>query len=312
MEISIIVCTCNRAKRLPALFDNLARLKIQPGMTWELLVVDNASRDETPQIIEREITRDRLPVVYLKEPKPGKSRALNLALKNARGDLLVFTDDDVLPTPGWLNAYHEASRAYPAVSGFGGRVLPLWERGIIPDWLCTEGEYALPDGVINRRDFGEIKKLLPNKLVPGGLNAALQRSAAEQMGSFREDIGPGTLFPYAEDTEYFRRLYDLGGRYMYVPNALLYHKNPTNRMTKSYILKWTFHCARSEVQIHDYSKVRGFLGVPKYLLRQAVERVFLLIVSTDKSKRFFILRSFTKCIGELIGHIQKNLCTDDS
>lgn len=153
MDTSVIICTCNRARRLPDLFDNLATLKIPPGVTWELLIVDNGSRDESPQIIEREITRGRLPLVHLNETTIGKCRALNLALEKARGDLLVFTDDDVLPTPEWLKAYYEAFQAYPAVSGFGGRVLPLWEGGIIPAWLSTEGEYALPDGLINTRDI---------------------------------------------------------------------------------------------------------------------------------------------------------------
>lgn len=305
MEISIIVCTCNRAKRLPRLFDILATLEIPREATWDLLVIDNASRDETPQVIQDEISRGRLPLVHLAEPIPGKSRALNLALSKARGDLLVFTDDDVLPTSVWLKAYFEASRAHPQIAGFGGKVLPGWEDRKLPYWFCTEGEYALPDGLINRLDFGETEKLFPGNSVPAGGNAALRRSTVNRIGSFREDIGPGTPFPYSEDTEYFRRLCDLGERYMYVPNATIYHINPPDRLKRTYILKWTFHCARSQVQVHDYSELKEFIGVPRYLLRQAAERLFFFVLSIDKNKRFFTLRSFVKCIGEIIGHIQK-------
>lgn len=305
MEISVIICTCNRAKRLDPLFDDLAKLEIPTGMNWELLAVDNASKDETEQVIKRELRRQRLPLVLLKEPIRAKSRALNLALGKARGKIIIFTDDDVSPASGWLRAYYEASQSCPSILGFAGKVLPLWEGNKIPGWLNIQGKYAIPEPLINRIDFGEKEKILPNKSTPGGLNAALRKSIIEKMGLFREDIGPGTSFPFSEDTEYFRRLYTLGGRYMYLPNALVYHKNPTDRMTKSYILKWTFHCNRSDVQICNYSDVRTFMGVPRYLLRQVVESFFLFFLSFSKTKRFFMLRSFVKCTGEIIGHIQK-------
>lgn len=306
MELSVIICTCNRAKRLDPLFDDLAKLEIPTGMNWELLVVDNASKDETPQVIEREVLRGRLPLVHLAQPMRGKSRALNLAMGKAHGELLVFTDDDVSPASGWLRAYYEASQSCPSILGFAGKVLPLWEGNKIPGWLNIQGKYAIPEPLINRIDFGEKEKILPNKSTPGGLNAALRKNIIEKMGLFREDIGPGTSFPFSEDTEYFRRLYTLGGRYMYLPKALVYHKNPTDRMTKSYILKWTFHCNRSDVQIYDYSEVRTFLGVPRYLLRQAAESLFRMVSAVDQVKRFYFMRSFVKCMGEITGHIQKN------
>ena len=306
MEISVIICTCNRAKRLETLFDDLAKLEIPTGLNWELLLVDNASKDETPQVIGREVLRGRLPLVHLRQPMRGKSRALNLALGKAHGKIIIFTDDDVSPASEWLRAYFEASQACPSILGFGGKVLPLWESDEMPEWLSAQGKYAIPEPLINRIDFGEKEKILPNKLTPGGLNAALRKDIIEKMGLFREDIGPGTSFPFSEDTEYFRRLYTLGDRYMYLPNALVYHKNSTDRMTKSYILKWIYHCNRSDIQIYDYSEVRTFFGVPRYLLRQAVESLFCVVSSIDKVNRFYFLRSFVKCVGEIIGHIQKN------
>lgn len=306
MELSIIICTCNRGERLRDLFDDFARLEIPLGITWELLIVDNASKDQTPQIIEREVLRRRLPLVCLRQPMRGKSRALNLALGKAHGKIIILTDDDVLPASGWLRAYFEASQIYPSILGFAGKVLPLWESDEMPEWLSIQGKYAIPEPLINRFNFGEKEKLLPNKSTPGGLNAALRKDIIEKIGLFREDIGPGTSFPFSEDTEYFRRLYTLGGRYMYLPKALVYHKNPTDRMTKSYVLKWTFHCNRSDVQIYDYPEVRTFFGVPRYLLRQTAESLFCVVSAVDKVKRFYFLRSFVKCVGEIIGHIQKS------
>ncbi len=295
---------------MPGLFDDFAKLKIPTGMTWEFLIVDNASKDETPEIVHHEIARGRLPLVHLHEPLTGKSRALNSAMAKATGDLIVFTDDDVSPTTGWLTAYYEASQKYHSVEGFGGRVLPLWEGGAAPSWLSDEWESALPDALFCRHDMGKEEKLFADQEVPGGGNAALKRDAMEKMRSFREDMGPGTLFPFAEDTEYFRRLCHAGGRYVYLPRALLYHKNPTNRMTKSYVLRWTFHCARSEVQIHDWTGVKRFCGIPRYLLRQAGERFLLSTLSFHERDRFPRLRLFVNCIGEIVGHIQRNRLQD--
>ncbi len=306
MKVSVIIPTNNRARRLPDLFDDFAKLEMPKGLTWEFLIIDNASKDETPEIIRHEIARGRLPLVHLHEPLTGKSRALNSAMAKSTGDLIVFTDDDVSPTTGWLTAYYEASQKYHWIEGFGGRVLPLWEEGAAPSWLSDELESSLPDALFCRCDMGETEKLFADQGVPGGGNAALKRDAIKKMREFREDIGPGTLFPYAEDTEYFRRLYRGGGHYVYLPSALIYHKNPTYRMTKSHVLRRTYHCARSEVQIHDLTEVKRFCGVPRYLLKQAGERLLLSTLSFRERDRFPRLRLFVGCIGEIVGHIQRN------
>lgn len=305
MEISVVVCTRNRAKRLTPLFDSFARLQIPSGMRWELLLIDNASQDETPLVIEREIRRQRLPLVHFEQPMIGKSRALNLALSKVRGELIVFTDDDVSPSPEWLRAYFEASKAYPSISGFAGRVLPSWENDKAPEWLNTQGKYAIPKPLICCFDLSDRDILLPARQVPGGNNAALRKNILMNMGLFREDLGPGTSFPFSEDTEYYRRLYLLGGHYMYLPKALVYHHNPTSRTTKLWVLKWIFHCNRSDVQIYEYPGMDTFFSVPRYLLGEAVRDFFHSLFQIDDIKRFYHLRSLVKSLGQIIGHIQK-------
>src|SRR5687768_8316212 len=103
--ISVIIATRDRAPLLDSTLDALSKQE-WPGCPFEIVVADNASADETPGIVAAAAKRCDAPIVYLREARPGKSHALNTAVARARGDLLVFTDDDMLPcSADWLAAY---------------------------------------------------------------------------------------------------------------------------------------------------------------------------------------------------------------
>jgi glucosyl-dolichyl phosphate glucuronosyltransferase len=104
MTITIIIATRNRAPLLAATLETLTQLE-SPGVPFDVLVVDNGSTDDTRAVVAQVARSSAVPIVYLTEATPGKSHALNTALAHARGDVLVFTDDDVLPAPGWLASY---------------------------------------------------------------------------------------------------------------------------------------------------------------------------------------------------------------
>ena len=305
MEISLIICTRNRADQLPTLFSNLKKLMVPEELKWEILIVDNGSCDNTENIIKKQVLDRQLPLIGLCEPRKGKSRALNLALKQAMGKLLVFTDDDLDLTPEWLTAYYSASLVHPQVDGFFGKVLPVWTDSIQPEWSKGLSSPSPVDGVINRRDHGEKLIFFRNSILPAGCNAALRKSAVDKMGRFREDIGPGTHFPFAEDTEYFRRLYLLGGQYLYVPDALVYHRNCSDRITRAYFLKWTFQCARSEAQIHSYMGAKKNWTIPLYLYRKLFFSMIRLVYVFEKRYLVNHLRPMVQNAGELIGLFQK-------
>src|SRR5881398_2186848 len=100
--VSVIIATRNRAGLLR---DTLAALRRQqwPRERFEILVADNASADNTTAVVEAAAAAADSPVVrYLYVTEPGKTHAVNTALATARGDLLAFTDDDVLPEPTWI------------------------------------------------------------------------------------------------------------------------------------------------------------------------------------------------------------------
>jgi glycosyltransferase involved in cell wall biosynthesis len=306
---TVIISTRNRAGILPRLFDALA-LQILPSTSqWEFILVNNGSTDQTSAVINAEILRQRLPLTSLLEALPGKSRALNLAIKQARGELLIFTDDDVEPEPAWLQSYIDASLSHPDIDGFAGKVLPKW-LGELPSWLHTEGPFALPRGITNTRDFGDKPKILSDEVVPGGVNTALRKSAVTTTGWFRIELGPGTDIPFAEDTDYMRRYQQAGGRFLYLPSALLHHCNAPERMTKNYVTNWMYQVGRCEIlAFNNTFKPRSVAGIPIYLLRQAVERAIIWWLEPRPQHRFQKKMQWMLVAGKIQGYRQLSAST---
>ncbi|MDB4477320.1 glycosyltransferase family 2 protein, partial [Rhodopirellula sp.] len=132
MNISVNICTWNRASELRKTLQSMTLLEIPEGINWELLIVNNNCTDETDDVVHQYL--QKLPIVYLHEHTPGKSHALNLALKHATGELILFTDDDVLVSQAWLKHYAITAADFPNHSVFGGCVTPLYEKKP-PTWI---------------------------------------------------------------------------------------------------------------------------------------------------------------------------------
>lgn len=124
MHATVAICTWNRAALLADTLASIERMRVPAGTAWELLVVDNASTDDTPAVLAR--FRDRLPLRSVVETQQGCSHARNRAMDEATGALLVWTDDDVQVEPGWFAAYLDAAARHPDAAFFGGPVDPLF------------------------------------------------------------------------------------------------------------------------------------------------------------------------------------------
>ena len=126
MRASVIICTYNRCESLRRTLETLSLMVVPPGLDWELLIVDNNSKDATKQACAD--FQQRLPLRYLFESKQGKSHALNLAVAVAKADLLIFCDDDVDVDPELDGAAIGTGRGViPKAAFFSGRVIPRWE-----------------------------------------------------------------------------------------------------------------------------------------------------------------------------------------
>ena len=274
MTISVIIATRDRASLLASTLEALGRQDCDAS--FEIIIADNGSTDATPRVVES-AARDGLPVVYVQEQKPGKSHALNTAVPHASGELLVFTDDDVLPSPGWLRAYADAFRD-PAVDFAAGRIEPLWEAPP-PAWMSPRlyGVLAVADGGLARLD---ITDAAAGEVMPLGANMAIRRHVLDRIGGWNTDLGKlqGTLRT-GEDHDFFVRMILAGCKGIYEPAASVRHRVPPERLRLRYFLRWFYDNGAVEAQMEQLYPTtdRYVLTVPRYLWRQAVGDVGALL-----------------------------------
>jgi glucosyl-dolichyl phosphate glucuronosyltransferase len=285
MKISVIVCTYNRSESLAATLESLAPQILSASTEFQVLVVDNNSKDRTKDVVSQFCQQHPAQFRYLFEAQQGKSYALNRGIREADGDVLVFTDDDVTADAKWLQNLTNALLSGDW-AGAGGRTLP--ERGFVPpDWLPSDMRYALAPLAIY--DLGPEPRELTD--TPFGNNMAFRRSVFEKHGGFRTDLGPraGASCPQkSEDSEFGTRVMEAGGRFVYEPSAIIYHSVPKSRMQKKYFQEWWFDKARADIQAFGVSPdVRwSVAGVPLYLIRRFLMSVLRWMFTFQTSKRF--------------------------
>ena len=169
-RISILLATYNRSSVLRQTLRAFASVR-QICRFAEIIVVDNNSNDQTPDVVES--AEEDLPVRYMFEPRAGKNCALNRALNEAHlGDLVVFTDDDVVPNVDWLEAIVDASARWPNESVFGGRIYALWPEGGPPSWAKGRNVQSVCFSV---HDHGENEIIYHDGTAPFGPNFWVRR-----------------------------------------------------------------------------------------------------------------------------------------
>ena len=303
MDLSIIICTYNRSDSLAKTLQSLEEMIVPDGIDWEVLVVDNNSKDETKELIEKFSRRGTLSLKYLFEAKQGKSFALNRGIESARGKIIAFADDDVLMDKEWLVAVINATQQYQDYDGFGGRIVSLWETRL-PEWLAITGEYNSLRGTGFLRDDGcDDKEYSETKnQMPCGANMFFRRRAVEENGFFRLDLGPQAGIPgAAEDTEYCSRMLQSGKRFMYAGKALIYHRVEPEKLTRSYLTRWRYCCARSMVRSTSIPEnTTCYFNVPRYLIKQLFECLIRWNLSIDSKQRFYQKLKFYWTLGEIV------------
>jgi glycosyltransferase involved in cell wall biosynthesis len=269
VTISVIIATRDRAALLRATLDALVE-QDPTGSSVEIVVADNASVDATREVVAAASKSTAVSIVYLREEQSGKSHALNAAVLKASGDLLVLTDDDVLPSRGWLAAY-ERTFAETSADFAAGRILPLWEAAP-PGWMspALHGVLAIPDGGLTRLPLGDG---LNDHIMPIGANMALRRHVLANIGGWNTSLGKlrGSLRT-GEDHEFARRMLVAGFAGVYEPTAVVRHRVPAARLRRAYFQQW-FHdngAVVASIERAYPTTDRYLFNVPRYLWRQAL------------------------------------------
>jgi len=282
----IVICTYNRCESLKKTLESLTHQACDWNSVAEIIIVDNNSTDGTQQLVHSYKTTFKTELIFLKEEKKGKSHALNLAINSSQSDVLVFTDDDVILDPHWLD---EMIRFFNEnnVDVLGGRVLalyppktPLWVRLNKKDLGGPHISYDRGEGIIDH----SLRKLSEFP----GVNVAYKREVFKTAGLYDTDLGPGkgTLF---EDIEMFQRAQQTDKKIFYNGKALVWHPVEPKRMTLTYITQWSYRHGKSAAIIESMKTKETFpsiFGVPRYLLRRVITKLMKLFLAVFQPKLF--------------------------
>ncbi len=262
MKASIIVCTYNRADSLRETLQALKAQKTEPALSWEVVVVDNRSTDHTKSVIES-FQKDWPTLRYVYEANQGLSHARNRGINTARGEILLFTDDDVLPEPDWLENILAGIQRHQA-DACGGYIAPIWEIPP-PPWL-TERFHGF---LAIRADRTDDYPITAPGQAPFGANMAFRRSVFDQVGLFDTERGrKGKTLASGEDGEMFERLLKAGYEVVFLGNARVHHKVEGFRLKKAYFRRWRFQTSRNIAQSRGLPGKRRIFNVPLYLFPQ--------------------------------------------
>lgn len=228
-RLSVVICTLNRASILPMVFGALLAQDASEG-DFEVVVVDNGSTDDTPRVVadaQNSLTHLR----YVREPRIGLSHARNTGIRESRGAVVAFLDDDAEPSEAWVSAMLSAYDD-ETVGAVGGRIEVAYPSGR-PDWIPVGME-----GYYGHFDYGDERCWLEYPHYPFGGNMSILRSLLVTAGGFRPQLGlRGRRYLAAEETDLFLRLTRLGTRVTYEPRARVRHHVPPEHLRRLWYLK---------------------------------------------------------------------------
>lgn len=262
MKITVGICTWNRADLLDQTLAGMHDLQIPNNHDWELLVVNNNCTDHTDEVLDKH--RNSLPLQKLFESKSGQSNARNCALDAASGELLIWTDDDVLVDKNWLAAFVDAAHEYPDYAFFGGAVRP-WYTTVPPKWI--EVHLSKIRGAFALKDYGCVIRPFELDEQPVGASMAIRMSVQKR---YRYDPNLGhtqNLRLGGDEKDLFRRLEAAGHRGLWVGTSILQHYMHPTRLCASHVSRWFAQVAINDSLRSPSSPANTVFGIERWMLR---------------------------------------------
>lgn len=283
MDASIIICTYNRVQSLIDTLNAIQQQKTADSLTWEVIVVDNNSNDNTQQAIA-EIQKKWPKLHYEFERQQGLSHARNHGIRHAQGKVILFTDDDVIPEENWVECIVQGLKKYQA-DACGGYIAPIWE--IPPPVWLTARFYGFLAVRSERTDDYFITQA---SQAPYGANMAFNKKLFNKVGFFDINRGrKGNILASGEDGELFERILKNQGKVVFLGSAKVHHKVESFRITKKYMRRWRFQSSRNIALSRGIIGKRRFLNIPFFLFPQffrAIIRMFWGYLTQPQDEAF--------------------------
>jgi GT2 family glycosyltransferase len=236
VDFTVAICTHNHLDHLAVTLPALGRL-LPPEGRWELLIIDNASSDGTAELLGGSSWHvSGVDNRVVREAQLGVASARNRAALEARGDYLLFLDDDETPAPDWLQAMERHIRA-GAPDAIGGPYRVVFEGAPRPAWLQDE---LLP--FLGALDHGPTPHRLNDPSTPIWTgNAAFKLATLRAVGLFDPNLGRrGSNQAGGEDTEMYRRLVAKGCHVRWAPDAVIFHRIRATKLRRRFFLSLHF------------------------------------------------------------------------
>jgi glucosyl-dolichyl phosphate glucuronosyltransferase len=231
-SLTLIVPTYRRPNDLLRCLESVQRQSLDE---FELLVVDNAADPVVARMVSDFNLHARIAAQYVAEPRLGLHNARHAGVRAATGDVLVFTDDDATFHVDWLAGYARSFQQNPEMVAAGGPVKPVWEAPP-PRWIV---EYMRTQPamfpILSLMDLGGSMRISPDEVF-FGVNMAIRRQTVLEMGGFNPDSF-GSVWLGDGETGLNRKLQREGLLIGYLPNALVYHHIPPERLTLAYFIR---------------------------------------------------------------------------
>ena len=240
--LSAVICTYNREKYIYNVLRSIAENDF-PKDGYEIVLVNNNCTDSTEAECER-FKSDFPDVAFFcfHEPNQGLSYARNCGIRESRGDIIIYVDDDALVNKEYLRTYAEFFDRNHEAAAAGGTITPLYETAE-PEWMSHYTRMLLTGAL----DLGSREREFPKGAFPGGGNVAYRRSVFDQIGLFDVELGrKGNSLIGAEEKDLFDRMGSQGMKFYYLPNAIIYHIIPEHKLTIDYLKRLSLGVGQSE------------------------------------------------------------------
>jgi glycosyltransferase involved in cell wall biosynthesis len=236
IELTVAICTYNGAARLPQVLDGLVvQIDTEP-FVWEIIVIDNNSRDRTADVVHQYQAQSNHPIHYYFEAKQGLAFARRLGIKKAQGDWVAFLDDDNLPSPNWVSQVYAFAQSHPQAGAYGGQIQGVYETNPPENF----NRIASCLGIIDRGSTPFRYDIDSRGLLPAGAGLVVRQSVwLEHIPDqpMLKGVCGQSVSSKGEDLETLSYIRNAGWEIWHNPDMVIEHHIPRSRLEKDYLLQ---------------------------------------------------------------------------
>ena len=293
VKLSLIIATYNRSEQLLVALQSLTA-QTASAKLWECIVVDNNSTDDTQSVFNTFATRNpSLNIRIVTETKQGLSHARNRGIAESCGDYIAIIDDDEHVNSDFIRAYTDLFDSHPEYSVAGGRVVAEYPDGIRPPQISPLIEQALA----NPMDYGPEIREFPSGKIPAGGNMAFRRDILIRYDCFNSSLGrTGKQLTGGEECYLFERMAADGIKFIYVPDAIIWHVIPQSKLSLDYLRRLAFGTGISQyrrAKLHGKVARLWFAEFIKWIATLLLAVGYTLKLQPEKGKWLTVMRLYT-------------------